>query len=201
MKFGLQITEAQATPILNGDITGRIVDPALVHVASLLGFILWKADKSTIDVSGEHLAREAQEAVDSINARPSIDPTAVQALCCFVAYNILCDNKIDAEIYLGKAVNAVTKMDALSPTGRVGDSTEPPPFPEDGTIWLANSAKRWKAAFNQLLFMERSSTMALNSPLLMKVDVESQLPAVEVSMVSLRRLLLYLKNLTLCRIS
>jgi hypothetical protein len=154
-----------------GDVSGRIVHPAIIHVSQLLGSLLWRTQQKTeVLVVSEDV--ELQSLLQALQNTP--DPATLVMIYTLVSWYFYYQRHLRSGAqYLGEAAKVVLSHNLEFSPERTLTLGEP-----------GEDTKEYITALTQLLYMDRNAATVLDAKLLLNPEYEKQFKELSVSTAS-----------------
>ena len=162
--------EAKWKAVKEGDHSGQVVHPALIHLAQLIGGVLWRMHNKT-DSLIIHEEVELRNALRALDQRP--DPSTLLSIDCLLAWYFLYRRQVDeGRSYLVRAYQVVVDYGLqLIPPG---------PDTVTGIVEPDEDTKELITALSQLLYLDKAGIIVLSMPSVLNDDYDRQVKALSV---------------------
>ncbi|KAJ3520271.1 hypothetical protein NM688_g9187 [Phlebia brevispora] len=167
VQIGIYLRESKWKAVKEGDFSGEIVHPTMVHLAQLIGGALWRmTHKEGAVIVSEEL--ELRNALSALTNPP--EPATQVSINCLLAWYFLFKRQLeDGRAYLVKAYQIVADFGLqLSPTA--ADAMTPMSEPDEDT-------KELITALSQLLYLDKAGIIVLSMPSVLNDEYDRQVKA------------------------
>lgn len=177
VQIGVYLRESKWNAIKEGDYSGKAVHPAMLHLAQLIGGVLWRIHNKTDSlIINEDV--ELRNAIGAIESTPP-DPATLLSIDCLLAWYHLFKRRVDeGRVYLVKAYQVVVEY-GLQLAAPAPDSVTPLIEPDEDT-------KEVITALSQLLYLDKAGIIVLSMPSVLNDDYDRQVKNLPVSAMDLR---------------
>lgn len=176
IQLGFYLRESKLNAIQNGDFSGRVVHPSMVHAAQLLGSLLWRAhNKTDVLVINEDV--EIGAVLNSLND-PS-DPISSVIVYGLLAWYTLYIRQIDlGREYMVKTAHVLTANNMLLTPPHMNDMLALEE-PDENT-------KEYITTVGQFIYMNKVAQTILGWPSLLDDEYDRQMKSLSVSLIGRR---------------
>ncbi|EKM55428.1 uncharacterized protein PHACADRAFT_161409 [Phanerochaete carnosa HHB-10118-sp] len=164
-QLGFYFRESKLNAIRNGDFSGQVIHPSMVHAAQLLGSLLWRAHTKT-DVLVVNEEVEMGAILNSLSEPP--DSATLVVIYCLLAWYTLYLRQIDpGREYMAKAANVL-----------ISNNLQLTPPHMDDVLMLEEpdeDTKEYITAVGQYIYNNRVAQMILGWPSFLDEEYDRQL--------------------------
>lgn len=170
IQFGFHLRESKIDAIRNGDFSGRVIHPAMVHAAHLLGSLLWRVHTRTpVSVINEDV--EIGAILNSLSDPP--EPITLIIVYYLLAWYNLYLRQVDiGREYMGKAAQVIISHNMQLIPPHISDvlALEEP---DDDT-------KEYITTMGQFTYMNRVGHMILGLPSFLSTEYDRQVKSLSI---------------------
>lgn len=170
-QVGIWLRESKLKAIKEGDYSGKVVHPALIHLAQLIGGVFWlmHSRSDALIINEEIELRNTQRALDHLP-----DPATMLSIYCLLAWYHLYKRQLeDGRNMLVKGYQHVMEYDLQLVKPRP-DAVTNLAEPDDDT-------KEVLVGLSQLLYLDKAAMIVLNMPSVLNDEYDRQVKALPVS--------------------
>ena len=171
IQLGFYLRDAKVQAVISGDLSGRIVHPALVHLAQLVGAFLWKLHhKTEVLIVSEDM--EMLKVLGALEYPP--DPVTLLVIYIVLGEYLYFKRQTEAgRLYLVKASQVMTAQELQLSTPNVHALLSMGEPDED--------TKEFITAICQLTYIDKATMLVLGVPSFLDPEYDRQLRALTVS--------------------
>ena len=171
VQLGFYLRDAKIQAVLSGDLSGRVVHPAVVHLAQMVGAFLWKVHHQT-DVL---ILSEDIEMLKILNCLeyPPDSATLVMVYTVIGEYLLFKRQPDAARMYLVKATQVMSPQELQLCTPNLHTMLAMGEPDED--------TKEFIAAISQLMYVDKASTMVMGMVPFLDAEYDEQIRTLSVS--------------------
>ncbi|KIP05150.1 hypothetical protein PHLGIDRAFT_164927 [Phlebiopsis gigantea 11061_1 CR5-6] len=171
IQLGFYLRDTKWQAVRSGDLSGRVIHPAVVYVAQLVGCFLWKLrHKTDVLVLSEDI--EIRNVLNAVEALPPDPATLVMIYTVLGEYLLFKQQRELGRDYLVRASRVLAPQDlqlAAPSLEGLSSHTEPD---ED--------TKEYLSAMAQLLYIDKATSMVLRLPFFLNAEYDRQLRSITI---------------------